>query len=216
MQANDAFPVVFAPSVRHMIAVCGGDEQSGSYLLRIRAAEDMVFPYGRFKKAKPVETRAGEYLYVGSALAKKGGVSLARRLVRHATRTGNRPPHPIRRGFLQFFPTVRLGEGNLLPRNGKRLHWNVDHLLDRASVELTGAVIMRHAVGIEAALGKRMERDPRAFVFEKGLGANDIPGNTHLLRIEADDAWWRELPEKVAPLLRGLNPCIETAAADVP
>jgi hypothetical protein len=42
-------------------------------------------------------------------------------------------------------------------------------------------------------LGQFIKRDPHAFVFEKGLGANDVPGNTHILRIEAPAAWWNGL-----------------------
>ena len=192
---------LYVPSNRRLIAVCGGDEQSGAYLLRIRVRESLTMPYGRFKKAKPIQTPAGEYLYVGSALASKGGVSLARRLVRHAARTGDLPPHPIQKTFLQFFPSIQLGDGNLLPRNGKRLHWNIDHLLDRAEAELVGAVILRTRAKIERELGRLLLNDPCAAIIEKGLGANDIPGNTHILKIDAEEAWWRQLPMKTAPLL---------------
>ncbi|MDE0020121.1 MAG: DUF123 domain-containing protein [Candidatus Poribacteria bacterium] len=192
---------LYAPSNRCFIAVCGGDEQSGAYLLRIRVRESFTMPYGRFKKAKPIHTPAGEYLYIGSALGSKGGAPLARRLVRHAARTGELPPHPIQQTFLQFFRSIQLGEGNLLPRNGKRLHWNVDHLLDRAEAELIGAVILRTRAKIERELGQLILNDPCASIIEKGIGANDIPGNTHLVKIEAEEAWWRQLPVKTAPLL---------------
>ncbi len=201
-----------APSSRFFIAVCGGEEPSGAYLLRIHVRESLTMPYGRFKKAKPIHTPAGEYLYVGSALASKGGVSLARRLARHASRTGDLPPHPIQQTFLQFFPSIQLGEGNLLPRNGKRLHWNIDHLLDRSEAELIGAVILRTRAKIERELGQLILKDPCASVIEKGLGANDIPGNTHILKIDAEEAWWRQLPVKVRTLIRD----IRGAASDSP
>jgi hypothetical protein len=38
--------------------------------------------------------------------------------------------------MLDLFHTIGLGAGNLLPKNGKHLRWNVDHLLDVTSVKL--------------------------------------------------------------------------------
>lgn len=179
------------------IVVLGGQSQSGSYLLRLRVRQDLRLPFGRFKKGKMISVPAGEYIYVGSALAKKGGVSLGRRLVRHATRTGAKEPHKIRAYMLNFFKTIGLGAGNLLPKNGKHLFWNVDHLLDQESVDLVGAIVIRADKRLERELGQLLESEPGVHIFEKGLGANDVPGNTHILRLEADDEWWRSLPNKL-------------------
>ena len=66
-----------------VICVIGEKGQAGTYLLRIHLAEDTEIRFGRFKKGKPISLPAGDYLYVGSALAEKGATSLARRLVRH-------------------------------------------------------------------------------------------------------------------------------------
>jgi Uri superfamily endonuclease len=179
------------------IVVLGSESLAGSYLLRIHLAADLLLAFGRFKGGKGIDLPAGEYVYVGSALATRGGVSLARRLVRHATRTGDRPPHAIRLEMLQLFPVLGLGEEDLLPRNGKHLFWNVYHLLDRAEAEITGVVALRCARRLERELGQWVEQAPCTAVIERGLGANDVPGNTHLMRAMEADAWWRALPDSL-------------------
>jgi Uri superfamily endonuclease len=179
------------------IVILGGQSQSGSYLLRLRVHENLRLPFGRFKKGKVISVPAGEYIYVGSALAKKGGVSLGRRLVRHATRTGAKQPHKIRSYMLNFFKTIGLGAGDLLPKNGKHLFWNVDHLLDHELVDLVSAIVIRSEKRLERELGQLLESEACIHIFEKGLGANDVPGNTHILRVEADERWWLSLPDKL-------------------
>jgi Uri superfamily endonuclease len=183
------------------VAVFGGDSQAGSYLLRIRVSVDMSLTFGRFNRGKEIAVPAGEYVYVGSALAAKGGVSLGRRLVRHATRSGTKPPHVIRAEMLEVFRAIGLGLGELLPKEGKRLFWNVDHLLDHEVVEIAGIFVLRSELRLEREMGQLLEQEPCTRVIERGLGANDVAGNTHLLRVEADDSWWRSLPEKLQCLL---------------
>ncbi len=179
------------------IVFLGGDFQGGSYVLRIRLKESAALSFGGFKRGKIITLPAGEYVYVGSAMSQKGPASLANRLVRHATRTGRRRPHNIRDEMLRRFNAIGLGDGNLTRKRLKNLHWNVDHLLDLPAAELTGACIIRTRERLEARIGKFLERDPRTIVFEKGLGANDVPGNTHILRLSAGDAWWTSLPERL-------------------
>ena len=176
----------------------GGDFQGGSYVLRIRLEENVALSFGGFKRGKEVPLTAGEYVYIGSAMSGKGAASLARRLVRHATRSGRKRPHNIREEMLLRFNAMGLGNGNLTPIQEKRLRWNVDHLLDLSTAELTGACIIRTGERLEARLGQFLERDPRTFVFEEGLGANDVPGNTHILRLAGGDAWWTSLPQRLS------------------
>jgi Uri superfamily endonuclease len=183
------------------IVVRGSDTQAGSYLLRMRVSEDLSLSFGRFNRGKEIAVPAGEYVYVGSALAAKGGVSLGRRLVRHATRSGTKPPHAIRAAMLELFQTIRLGSGDLRPRGGKRLFWNVDHLLDHEVVEIAGIFVLRSELRLEREMGQLLEQEPCTRVIERGLGANDVPGNTHLLRVDADESWWLSLPEKLQCLL---------------
>lgn len=99
------------------------------------------------------------------------------------------------------FPRLGLCERDLQAVAGKKPRWNVDHLLDRPEVALIGAYLIRSPERIEAALGKSLENDPATVVFEQGLGANDIRGNTHLLRVDADEKWWQGLALRLATLL---------------
>ncbi len=167
------------------ILIFGNDAQSGSYILRLKVHSPLEMAFGRFKRGKRIVVPAGEYVYVGSAMGKKGPASLGRRLLRHATRSGSKAPHPIRAMMLSRFKAIGLGSGDLRPQAGKKLHWNVDYLLDHPAVELSGALIFRSETRLEATLAKLLADDPATFVLEKGLGANDAPGQTHLLGLHA-------------------------------
>lgn len=176
----------------------GGESQGGSYILRIRLAETAALAFGGFKRGKILELPAGEYVYVGSAMSQNGSASLANRLVRHATRSRGKRPHRIRVEMLRRFKAIGRGNGDLNPARKKNLHWNIDYLLDLPVAELTGACILRTPEYLEERLGQFLKRDPHTIVVEKGLGANDVPGNTHLLRLSAGDAWWATLPERLS------------------
>ena len=185
------------------IRIIGDDSQAGTYILRIRLKENTTLQFGRFKKGKLISLPVGDYLYVGSALSENGATSLARRLVRHATRSGNQPPHAIRKKMINQFTKCGLGSGNLLPRQGKTLHWNVDFLLDLQSAELINICAIRSFERLENRIAKWLEGDPHTEIIERGLGANDAPGNTHLLRVRADGTWWASLPDKAMTFLAG-------------
>ncbi|MDE2887689.1 MAG: DUF123 domain-containing protein [Gemmatimonadota bacterium] len=176
----------------------GDESQGGSYILRIHLAETAALSFGGFKRGETIELPAGEYTYVGSAMAKRGAASLANRLVRHATRSGGKEPHKFRGEMFSRFKSVGLGNRNLKPARNKNLHWNIDHLLDLPAAELTGACILRTPECLEARLGQFLECDPHTVVVEKGLGANDVPGNTHLLRLSGGAAWWSSLPGRLS------------------
>ena len=139
------------------IAIIGDESHAGTYILRIRLKQDTTLRFGRFKKGKLISTPAGEYAYIGSALAEKGAPTLARRLVRHATRSGDQRPHRIREAMLCRFAECGLGDGNLLPQRGKTLHWNVDFLLDLPSAELVGISAIRSRKRLEDRLAKQLE-----------------------------------------------------------
>ena len=185
------------PSIR----IIGGDAQAGTYILRIRLKEDTTLQFGRFKKGKWISLFAGDYTYVGSALSEKGPTSLARRLVRHATRSGDKPPHTIREKMMNQFAECGLGSGSLLLRQGKTLHWNVDFLLDLQSAEIVNIFAIRSAERLENRIANWLERDPRTDIIEQGLGANDAPGATHLLRLRADDMGWMSLVNNAMAVL---------------
>jgi Uri superfamily endonuclease len=177
------------------IRVVGKMWQGGAYVLRIRLGRDVHLCFGRFRQGKTIGLKAGEYAYVGSALAEKGATSLACRLLRHATRSAGKRPHAIRDELLNRFRAVGLGSEGLKAPEVKRLRWNVDYLLDLKAAEIVGAVVARSRERLEEALADRLEQDAHAQVIEKGLGAADAAGQTHLLRVEAGMTWWAELVE---------------------
>ena len=72
------------------ILIIGNDSQAGTYILRIRLKENTTLKFGKFKKGKLISLPAGDYVYIGSALSQKGSTSLARRLIRHATRSNHK------------------------------------------------------------------------------------------------------------------------------
>jgi Uri superfamily endonuclease len=177
------------------VTTLGSDAQTGAYLLRLWVNQDLNLSFGRFQQGEAIAIPAGEYIYVGSAMNPKGG--LARRLLRHATRGLGQTPHPIRSAMLSVFKTLGLGNQDLSPPNGKKLHWNIDYLLELKEVILTHALLIRTTSYIEKELGRLLETDPCTQIIVKGLGANDIPGNTHLLRVLANERWWKTLPQKL-------------------
>lgn len=190
-----------------------GDKMSrgGTYVLRI-FVEQPVTVYFR-KRGKWITVPAGNHVYVGSALENphdKFPRALAQRLVRHASRI-NGQHHFIRQLMIAEFSLLRLGPLDRLvnikkPSDG----WNVDYLLENPLSRLAAAFLLRHPppekpVGrrhtIEAKVGRFIQNDPAADIFEEGLGAGDIKGNTHLLRIDADEKWWQDLPRRLERLL---------------
>ena len=175
------------------ITVIGNDLPCGIYVLLITVLSDLDLAFGRFKKGKVIHLPRSEYVYTGSALGKKGSTCLARRLVRHATRTSDRMPHQIRPNMLDFFSNIRLATGEFIPRTAKTLYWNIDHLLNRTEVEIKGLACLRIDDPLEARIGKQLELRPDTNIIEKGLGANDIKGNTHLLRFADSQKNWPSL-----------------------
>ena len=172
------------------IHIIGDDSQAGTYILRIRLKKDTALQFGRFKKGKLISLPAGDYTYVGSALSEKGATSLARRLIRHATRSGDRSPHTIRKNMINRFAECGLGPQDILPKSGKKLFWNVDFLLDLQSAEIVNVIAIRSPERLEHTIAGLLEHDTDTRIIEKGLGANDAPCNTHLLRVKTDEMWW--------------------------
>lgn len=174
------------------ITVLGDESLGGAYVLRLRVLETTAVQFGRFRGGQPIEIPAGECLYVGSAM--KG---LGRRLVRHASRTDVPNPHAIQTAMLAKFAEIGLLREKERPFPPKRLHWNVDYLLELDAVILTHAIILRSQKRLETAVARYLTKQLPTFIIEPGLGANDVPGNTHLLGVRADESWWLALPDKL-------------------
>ena len=83
----------------------------------------------------------------------------------------------------------------------KTLHWNVDFLLDLQSAELINILAIRSPERLENKIAKRLEQNPYTSIIERGLGANDVPGATHLLRIRTNDIWWASLNDDAMTVL---------------
>lgn len=105
---------------------------------------------------------------------------MAGRLLRHATRTGDKSPHLIREAMEKAFAAAGLGSSLLRPPTLKSLHWHVDYLLDQPAIELGHVTVIRTETRIESALARQLAALPGASTLLKGLGAGDAPGETHL------------------------------------
>ena len=115
---------------------------------------------------------------------------MAWQLVRYVTRTSDRMPHQIRPNILKLFSDIKLARGDLIPRSAKNLYWNIDHLLNRTEVEIISLICVRMEEPSGAKIDKRLELKVDTNVIEKGLGANDIKGNTHFLHLSDSGKNW--------------------------
>lgn len=179
----------------------------GAYLLRLWVAAPLAVAFGRFCQGRPLPIPPGEMMYVGSA--RRG---LAARLLRHASRSGDRPAQPLRAAMLAEFPALGLADRSVRPPAGKKLHWHIDYLLQETAVSLTHALLIRSPLRLEARLGQWLNAQPETGVIAPGLGARDVAGGTHLLTLNAGPAWWDALPGRVAAILLNESPGLQSAA----
>jgi Uri superfamily endonuclease len=182
----------------------GDQEQSGIYMLRMAVKETFSLALGRFEGGRLLPFHAGDYLYIGSALAERGATSLAPRLLRHATRSDGRSAHLIREQMVPAFAATGLGRPELAPPAGKRCFWNIDFLLDHLAVDLTQVYIVRTRRCLEPIVAQLLLSDEHTHIVEKGIGAHDHPGATHLLSVQAPAAWWAALTTRLAHLLKAV------------
>jgi len=179
------------------VVVLGDTQPSGVYVLRLHVQQPLVVACGRFKGGQPLLFPPGDYVYVGSALGVRGSSTLANRLLRHATRAADRPPQPLRATLVKHGDALGLGDNCALPLRPKKLFWHVDYVLNELTVELRQIFALRTTRPLEKTLAQFFEADPATFIVESGIGAQDHPGHTHLLRVQADEAWWAGLPAKL-------------------
>jgi Uri superfamily endonuclease len=171
---------------------------SGLYILRICVEVPLAVTFGQFQHGEAVPLAAGDYLYVGSAQGTTGASTLPRRLLRHATRSGDYPPHSLRGDLLDAFQSVNMLPAGAQPPRRKRLRWHVDYLLDAPNAHLLGVIMLPATVCSEAALARELAADPALVAPAPGLGASDDPGATHLLHLALDGeaaraGWWGRL-----------------------
>lgn len=183
------------------ITILGDNVQSGVYLLRINVRRDVAVRFGRFQGGRPIRVPQGDVLYVGSAMAQQGSMTLARRLLRHATRRDEGNPQQIQGRMLKVFENVGLGTVQLKLPDKKKLFWNVDYLLEEEVVDLSHVVIIRTRRKFEDELARFLEAEPKSRALAKGLGAHDSHGHTHILIFRETADWWRQLPIRLEGLL---------------
>lgn len=159
--------------------------QTGTYVLWLRAHDDLSVAFGRFDGGRRVVVPAGSYAYVGSALG-RGGASPAGRLLRHATRTAGQPPQAIRAALLAELPAAGLTLPQVAPPRAKRLRWHIDYLLDEMAVEIVHVTLIRAGMRLESVVARRLAGMSGVAPLRPGLGAGDAPGETHLLRLPGE------------------------------
>jgi len=183
------------------ITILGDEGVGGTYLLRLRIANPLQVVFGRFQAGAAQRLPAGEMVYVGSALR-----GLAARVLRHATRTDGRPPHPIRAAMLADFPALGLADKPLRAPAGKKLHWHVDYLLEETAVTLSHVLLIRSPERLEEPLAQWLLAQPETSLIAPGLGARDVRGSTHLLPVTAPEVWWETLLSRARPFAAPHSP----------
>jgi Uri superfamily endonuclease len=187
-------------------------DRGGCYVLRIGVPHELTLSFGGFRHGEPLNVLPGNWIYVGSAAAPHGALSLANRLMRNALRCGLiSAPHPIRRLMHTKFCEAGLCDTDAEFSSEKKLKWNVDHLLEQQCVELVAAYAMP-GVKLEELLGLWIQKLPAARIDHRRLGAADYKNNTHLLRIAAGDEWWEQFSTDLPMVVRAMTK-LEAAGA---
>lgn len=168
----------------------GLNHPNGTYCLRISLKKTTTLVFGRFGHGKPISLKAGEYLYIGSALATRGSTNLGNRLRRHTSRSPEFSSHKIQKELLQFFDEIGISYAKT--PSPKKMFWNIDHLLNLA--EIIGIIFIRDPKPLENTWSEYLEQLPETSIFEKGLGANDSRGHTHIQFSKLSKHQWEKLP----------------------
>jgi len=164
----------------------GNISRAGSYLLFIDLRAPVRVSFGRFMGGMEFPLDRGCYLYVGSALGSgRGAFPLATRLLRHASRSGDRVPHSISGELLNHFRSMGFDPGR--KASAKRLHWHIDYLLDPPEAEISQIVMVTEPSRLEHRLASLVASIPGTSPVADRLGAQDASSGTHLFKV-ADPA----------------------------
>ncbi len=162
-----------------MIYCFGSMVQSGTYILVIDVRADISIRIGKSNKRQNIEFPEGTYIYIGSAMGKKGASSLGNRLIRHVSRS-NGIDHKIKPLLIKYFNKEGINHTN---NSKKTLFWNIDYLLEKINVEVTNIICKRSDIPLEKMWSEYLECYPNTFIISRGFGANDHKGHTHLIGI---------------------------------
>jgi Uri superfamily endonuclease len=178
--------------------IFGSKYRMGSYILLIRVSSPFELVFGRFQQGKQFTITAGDYLYIGSALGEeKRGAPLARRLLRHASRSGNHTPHAIRSAMMTLFMKENFMETSTIAPSEKKLRWHIDYLLEHREAEIQHIIIIRSPLRVEQKLSELLEPLPETSFIAPRLGAQDSRNSTHLLRFTNREQIIELLREKI-------------------
>ena len=184
-----------------LIQCFGNDSTQGTYALFIYLSNKLNLRFGNFLGGRHFSLDPGYYVYIGSALGTKSSVMpIARRLVRHASRSNGKPPHEVRDYMIRYFKKNKLAAANLRPPTDKKLHWHIDYLLDSLDTRIVKACIICSPLRLEGALSDLALSLDETFVIVRGLGARDFRNSTHFLGVRNLDSCLAAF-EKNIPLL---------------
>ncbi len=184
----------------------GRSSRQGTYALFIHLAKELNLAFGKFHQGRTIRLNPDTYLYVGSALGKSPrSMPLARRLVRHASRSGSKPPHKAREELIRYCRQHGLAEQTLQAPSEKKQRWHIDYLLDSEHAEITGITIIRFPARLETALSDMALASEETFIVARGLGAQDTGNSTHLYGIRDPDTFRHAFETGIEKILNRQN-----------
>ncbi len=162
----------------------GKNHRIGSYILVIHLAVPVRLAFGKFQHGALFTLPEGDYLYTGSALGNGvSGSPLARRVLRHTTRSNSQPNHQIRESLFTCLFESHLTEERYITPSTKKLRWHIDYLLELPEAEISHIVLIRSPLRIEQKLAELLEQLKETSVIAPRLGAQDSRNSTHILKI---------------------------------
>lgn len=179
------------PEPNHAITILGEDVPCGTYILRVTIDVPISVRFGKFNGGEPLAVPAGTLAYVGSAMGVRGASSLARRVMRHASRSFSHP-HRLRPALAAAFAEKGMAAGDIIPQK-KTLRWHVDYLLENPAAEIDRVLILRSTRRLESAVATRLAVMDDVSPVAAGLGASDARGETHLFFVPVEVGWWQRM-----------------------
>jgi Uri superfamily endonuclease len=181
--------------------IFGDNYPRGSYILFLNVSKPIRLSFGKFQGGRLLDVPEGEYLYIGSALGGgKADNPLAKRLVRHASRSGNRAPQQIQTTLRLLFEPGKSDKKADTPLH-KKPHWHIDYLLDCPETEITHIVIIQSPLRLEPLLCSFICALDAAEPLAKRLGAQDTKNSTHLLKITNTEKMLQTIKNKIPELI---------------
>ncbi len=149
------------------------DIRRGAYVLAIHLKESSVIQIGT-KTDKKIVFPAGYYVYIGSAMGRKGSSSIQNRLIRHATRRNGK--HQVILDLLRkhLFISTQLKSSAIPAQYSKKLHWHIDFFLENHNASIRKIYVIFTSQPLEEKLSLFLNSHDAFLPIEKGLGASDM------------------------------------------